>query len=264
MTGGALYLGTVSHRRLRPRVHQLDYRLFALLLDLDRLDWTGRRLRLFSAERFNLLSLRARDYGDGSAVPLRDQAEAHCRKLGIARLSRVELLTMPRLLGFAFNPLTLYYCYGPEGALDAVIHEVHNTFGERHLYVLPVDPDGTRLRQRSAKAFHVSPFLPMNLDYAFELGVPGERIELAITVSDGIGPLLVARERLDRRALTDRAILGAVLAMPLMTAKVVAAILWEAARLWWKRVPVFRHPAPAKPAVTYGLRRSGCAGREAA
>lgn len=264
MTGGALYLGTVMHRRLRPRVHQLDYRLFALLLDLDRLADTERRLRLFSAERFNLLSLRARDFGDGSAVPLRGQAEAHCRKLGIPRLSRVDLLTMPRLLGFAFNPLSLYYCYGPTGTLDAVIHEVHNTFGERHLYVLPVERAGPHLRQRSTKAFHVSPFLPMDLDYAFELGVPGERIELAITVSDSTGPLLVARERLERRALTDGAILGAVLAMPLMTVKVVAAILWEAARLRVKRVPVFRHPAPAKPAVTYGLSRPDRDAREAA
>lgn len=264
MTDGALYLGSVMHRRLRPRVHQLDYRLFALLVDLDRMDALDRRLRWFSAERFNLLSFRAADYGDGSAVPLKVQAEAHCRAIGVADLSRVELLTMPRVLGFAFNPLSLYFCYDRDGALAAIIHEVHNTFGERHSYVLPVETDGERIRQRAAKNFHVSPFLPMDLHYDFRVTPPGERLDVTITVSDRDGPVLVAVEKLERRALTDRAILASVAAMPLMTLKVVAGILWEAAKLWVKKVPLFKHPEPIEPPATYGSAISATGDKKAA
>ncbi len=252
MNGSALYIGTVMHRRLRPKLHQLDYRIFSLLIDLDELDSLDRRLRLFSRRRFNLLSFRDKDYGDGSETPLRTQAEAHLEAVGVTDIGRIDLLTMPRLLGFAFNPLSNYFCYDRAGALTAIIHEVHNTFGERHSYVLIADEEAGAVRQQSAKAFHVSPFLPMKLDYAFHIRPPGPTLQIAITVSDTAGPLLVAVQRMERRALTDGAILRASLAFPLMTVKVVAGILWEAAKLWIKGVSVNRHPGPAEAPASYG------------
>ncbi|MEO7563952.1 MAG: DUF1365 domain-containing protein [Sphingomicrobium sp.] len=252
----ALYTGRVMHRRLRPKLHQLDYRIFSLLIDLDELEAMDQRLRLFSWRRFNLLSFRDGDYGDGSATPLRTQAERHLERIGIPDVGRIELLTMPRLLGFAFNPLSLYFCYDLTGALTAIIHEVHNTFGERHSYVLTADEDRGSVRQGAAKAFHVSPFLPMTLGYTFRVRPPGKQLQVAIQVSDKDGPLLVAIQRMKRRQLTDAAILRAVLAFPLMTFKVVAGIIWEAAKLWIKGVGVHRHPEPPATSASYGPPRS--------
>lgn len=229
------------HRRLRPKAHQLNYRLFALLLDLDRIEAAAARLRFFSLGRFNLLSFRSGDHGDGSDVPLRTQAEAMCARAGISRPHRIELFAMPRLLGFAFNPLSLWLCHGANGRLSAVIYEVHNTFGERHFYVAAASGEAVE-RHSAAKAFHVSPFLPMTLDYRFRLRAPGSHMLLGIEVRDSAGPVLVAVQRMERHALSDGAILKAAAAMPLMTAKVVAGILWEAGRLWLKGIAVHRHP----------------------
>ena len=263
MSGAAILTGKVMHRRLRPKVHQLDYRLFALLLDVDRIDETAARLRFFSAGRFNLLSFRAADHGDGSNVPLRAQADAMCARAGIARPQRVELFAMPRLLGFAFNPLSLWLCHGAEEQLNAIIYEVHNTFGERHFYVAAAS-GGAIERHSAAKAFHVSPFLPMDLDYRFRLRTPGERMLLGIEVRDSAGPVLVAVQRMERRALSDGAILRAAAAMPLMTVKVVAGILWEAARLWLKGIVVHRHPGQRPATMTLAQGQSETVRAEAA
>lgn len=252
MMNSALYVGRVMHRRLRPKLHQLGYRIFEMLIDLDELPALDQRLRWFSRGTFNLLSFRDQDYGDGSAVPLRTQAEAHLAQVGVHGIGRIALLTMPRLLGFAFNPLSLYFCYDRGGALAAIIHEVHNTFGERHSYVLTAEAENGLVRQGAAKAFHVSPFLPMRLDYTFRVRPPGERLQVAIQVSDKAGPLLIAIQRMERRALTDGAILRAALAFPLMTFKVVAGILWEAGKLLIKGVHIHRHPEAPESSASYG------------
>lgn len=253
MTRSAIYTGHVMHRRLRPRLHQLRYRVFSLLLDLDELDGLDRSLRLFSRNRFNLIAFHDGDHGDGSREPLRAQAERHVLAAGLTdAVGAIELLAMPRVLGFVFNPISLYFCRGRDGALIAVLYEVSNTFGERHTYVLPVAGDGTDVRQDCAKRFHVSPFLPMKLNYAFRLRAPSDDLLVAINVLDAQGLILAAVHTGKRRELSDAMLARVIFTQPLMTWKVLVAILWEAARLWVKRVSVYRHLVQPKQTASYG------------
>ncbi len=254
MTGrSALYVGHVMHRRLRPRVHRLRYRMFSLLIDLDEIDATAARLRLFSRGAWNVFSFYDRDYGDGSGRPLRAQADALLQQAGVAAGGPIHILTMPRLFGFAFNPLTVWFCHDRQAQLCAIIYEVRNTFGERHSYLLPVDRESTQdVQQTVAKRFHVSPFLPMALRYAFRVHPPGATLSIAITARDDKGPVLIAVHRAACRTLTDGALLRVLVTHPLLTMKVVAGIGWEALLLWLKRVPIHAHPgAPPSHPVTF-------------
>lgn len=237
---GAIYEGRVVHQRLRPRRHRLSYRVFTLLADIDRLDELDRDLRLFAHDRAGLMSIRDRDHGpkhhDGS---LRAWIDGAVAEIGVERPARVEMLCYPRLLGYVFNPLTVYFCRDRADAVTATVYEVHNTSGERHAYVLPVagGREGALIRQRADKEFFVSPFLPMTGHYRFQVRPPGADVAVVIRHSDADGPVLGAAFTGRRRALTDRALLGAALRHPLMTYKVIAGIHWEAARLWLKGVP---------------------------
>ena len=250
----ALYRGGVMHRRLRPRTHQLNYRVFWLLLDLAEIDGLDRELRLFSRNRFNLLSFHDRDHGDGSGAALRPQIDAFLARAGIdIGEGAVRLLTMPRVLGYVFNPISLYYCHHADGRLAAMVYEVTSTFGVRHAYVIPVpeaDQAAGLIRQGAAKALYVSPFMGMEMDYAFRGHAPGPRLDLVIDGIDAEGVLITAAMSADRRPLDDRSLAAAALALPFMTLKVVAAIHWEALKLWIKGVRLTRQPPPAREAVT--------------
>jgi uncharacterized protein len=247
----ALYVGHVMHRRTRPRVHRLRYRLFSLMLDLDEIDRLAERLRFFSRNRFNLFAFHDRDYGAGTHEPLRAQVERHLASAGMnLGGGAIRLLTMPRILGFAFNPLSVYFCHDRQGALRAILYEVNNAFGQRHSYLLPAEPSGGTIRQGCGKSFHVSPFMGMNMRYAFRLAPPDERLSLAITGSDEEGPIIIAVHRATRRPLTDAELLKAFVTHPLLTIKVVGGILWEALKLWAKGVPIQDRPAPPLHPVT--------------
>ncbi|MBS9477434.1 DUF1365 domain-containing protein [Ancylobacter radicis] len=247
----ALFAGSVIHSRLKPRRHRLRYRLFSLLLDLDELPRLGDRLRLFSHNRFNLFSLRDADYGRGDGTALKPYVESVMRSAGIEPDGgAVRLLTMPRLFGYAFNPLSMYFCYRRDGALAAILYEVNNTFGQRHSYFIPVDGGsaGGTIRQSAAKAFYVSPFMDMGLDYAFRVEPPGAAFTVIISARDSDGPVLIAAHRARRRALTDRELMRALFAYPLLTLKVIAGIHWEALFIWAKGIRLRqRPPLPAEP-----------------
>ncbi len=231
-----LYAGTVMHRRVRPRAHRLRYRVFWMLLDLDEIAALPHTLRFFSHNRFNAVSFFDKDHGDGSGRPLRAQVEEHLQAAGIAPDGGpIRLLCMPRVFGYGFNPLSVYFCYQRDGSLAAILYEVHNTFGERHSYLIPVErAAGAVIDQRCQKLFYVSPFMDMAMSYAFRVAVPDERISVAIRAADRDGLLLVAALSGDRRALTDMALLRVLAAFPLLTLKVVAAIHWHALRLLLK------------------------------
>jgi len=250
----ALYRGQVMHRRMRPKAHMLTYRVFWLLLDLAEIDRLNRRVRLVSHNRFNLLSFHDRDHGDGSGAALRPQVEAWLARAGVDTAGGpIRLLTMPRVLGYVFNPISLFYCHHADGRLAAVVYEVTSTFGVRHTYLIPVpaiDQADGAIRQCAAKALHVSPFMSMEMDYEFRGHVPGERLELTIDGMDSRGLLITAAMSAARWPLKDDVVLSAVAAMPFLTLKVVAAIHWEALKLWVKGVRLRPAPTPAREPLT--------------
>lgn len=249
MPASGLFPGIVSHTRLKPRRHSLRYRIFMLLLDLDELAELDRSLKLFSLRRFNLVGFDPRRHGDGSATPLKQQVEAQLAAAGIAHGGPIRLLAMPRILGLGFNPLTVYFCHRTDGALSAVLYEVNNTFGERHSYLIPAE-DAPIVKQSCEKGFYVSPFMDMDLSYAFRVRPPGEKVQVLVDVDDAEGRVLSTGFVAERLALTDRNLARAWLTHPWMTVGVVAAIHWEALFIWLKGEKIRQRPAKPQWAVT--------------
>jgi uncharacterized protein len=247
-----LYDGAVVHQRLTPRRHQLRYRLFQLLVDLDELPALDRRLRLFGHNRFAVFSLHDRDHLAGGERPLRGQIDAMLAEAGIDLAGgRVRLLCMPRVLGYVFNPLSIFYCHRPTGELAAAVMEVNNTFGERHSYLIEAGADGRIVRSGCAKTFFVSPFLELDMTYDFRLAAPGETVATAILGRDAGGaPIITAAFAGRRLRLDDRNLAGAFFRHPLLTLKVVLAIHWEAAKLLAKGVRLQRKPTPPVRVLT--------------
>jgi hypothetical protein len=231
---GALYFGRVVHRRLRPVGHRLSYRVFSMLVDLDAID--AARLALFSKNRFNLFSFHERDFASGRGAGLAAEIRALMQGNDVDASGPLRLLFYPRILGFAFNPLAVYYCADKNGAPSAMLYEVRNTFGEKHSYLIPVEAESAVIRQEAEKRFYVSPFIEMAQRYRFALTSPADEIAVAIRVADAEGPLLDASFTGARRPLDDRTLLKAFFLYPLMTLKVVAAIHWEALKLFAKGI----------------------------
>jgi DUF1365 family protein len=245
----SLYFGDVMHARLKPVPHRFSYRVMSLLIDLDRLDEADRQCQLFGVNRAALYGFHEADHGERDGSSLRAYAQARASEHGISLTGgRVWLLCYPRLLGYTFNPLSIYFCYNANGALALIIYEVRNTFGEIHSYVLPVGPGevtAAELWQEQDKLFYVSPFVAMATRYRFRISPPGEGVRLRILEVDAEGPLLAATFSGRRRALSTRALLRAFVTLPFLTLKIVGAIHWEALRLWLKGVKLVPRPDSA-------------------
>lgn len=236
----ALYWGKVMHARWRPVQHRFTYRVMSLLIDLDRLDDARCQSWLFGVNRAAPFSFHERDHGDGKAACLSHYARALAAERGVDLSGgRVLLLCYPRVLGYVFNPLSIYFCFGASGDLALLIYEVRNTFGETHSYVVPVQDvsPGCAIRQNQAKQFYVSPFMEMVTHYRFSISPPGQDVTVRIVQTGEQGAMFAAAFCGRRRALTSRTLLAALVRLPFLTFKVIAAIHWEAMRLWLKGVP---------------------------
>lgn len=209
MTTSCLYAGHVMHHRFKPAQHRFVYRVTSMLLDLDELGSLDTRLKLFSHNRFNLFSFYDRDHGDGSERPLVEQIRQILHEQGMNLGSgRIKLLCYPRLLGYVFNPLSVFYCYDEQNRLSAILYEVSNTFNQKHNYLIPVIDGGkSTVRQSCDKVFHVSPFISMATHYHFRLQHPDKRVAICIRQTDAEGPLLHATFTGQRRTLSDRSLL---------------------------------------------------------
>ncbi len=255
VTASAIYEGWVRHRRHTPHAHAFRYRMYLLYLDLAELDRVFARRWLWSVNRRNLAEFRRSDYLGDPAVPLDQAVRARIREAcGRAPTGPIRLLAHLRTCGHCFNPVAFYYCYADDGTtLDTIVAEITNTpWKERHSYVLPVataDRHGTALRWDFRKAFHVSPFMPMQRDYSWRFTVPNDAapdaaLRVHMDVLDDTARDFDATLVLQRRPLTGANLARVLLRFPAMSLRIVAAIHWQALRLWLRRNPVYDHPKP--------------------
>lgn len=244
-----LYTGDVMHQRMKPVGHRFRYRVYSMLIDLDRLTEADRLSPLFSVNRRNLMSFYEADHLRGTEVTsLRLHMDALLAEAGLDQpAARIELACYPRIFGRVFNPLSVYYAYDRNEQPLALVYEVKNTFGENHTYVCKIEsgemtPAG--IRQSRSKVFYVSPFIEMQARYNFRMNLPGEQLKWRIMETDPSGPLLAATYNGYRRAMSTQSILACLLQIPLLTWKIVGGIHFEALKLWLKGMRYVPRPAP--------------------
>lgn len=252
----ALYPGLVAHRRRRPVVHALRYRIFQMLFDIDELPALSHSLRLFSHNRFNLFGFVDRDHLEGTGESLRAQVERHLAAAGIeCDGGPIRVLCMPRLLGLVFNPISVWFCHRREGGLAAMLYEVNNTFGERHCYLLPATGTESVIAQECAKIFHVSPFLGLDMRYRFRVASPGRTVSVAIQGIEAGETVITTSFVGTRQDLSDRSLARVFLGHPLLALKVLGGIHWEALLLWRKGLRLQpRPPVPETLVSVFPLR----------
>jgi uncharacterized protein len=256
-----IFTGRVVHKRLRPKPHALNYRVFSFLLDIGKLDAVSASCRLFSRNRFNVFSFYDKDHGPGDGTPVLDIARESLTAAGRPfENRRILLLAYPRIFGFVFNPLSVFYVYAPDDALETVVYEVNNTFGERTSYVVAAGEaaghvggdaggggagGGSVYAQSCVKEMFVSPFASGRGGYKFRITDPAAEAVVAVLLSDADGALIKTHFRGAAKPMRDMTLAGLLVRYPLLTFKVVAAIHFEALKLWLKGVPLSeRHVSP--------------------
>ncbi len=250
-----IYEGQVRHTRKSPALHAFRYRVFMMYLDLDELPRVFEGRWFWSATRPALARFRRSDHMGNEEQPLRDavldlvETESGHRPQG-----PVRLLTNLSYFGYCFNPVSFYYCYREDGqTLDTIVAEVNNTpWGERDTYVLPASQNtssGNALRFQPAKKMHVSPFMPMEIDYDWTFTKPGGRLNVFMANDISGERLFSASIALRRSEITTGSLARVLVSFPFMTMKVITGIYWQALRLWLKRVPFHTHPDKKKTMV---------------
>lgn len=234
-----LYVGKVFHERHQPFSHKFRYSVFSIWFDLD----NPPKSRFLSFNRCNILSFWNKDHGNRSGEDIRPWIENAAKDKNIDMTGgKIYCLSFPRLWGYIFNPLTVFYCYDRSEKLAAILYEVKNTFGEQHGYFMPVEEQTEIIKQSCKKIFHVSPFIQMECTYNFRVREPSDTIDVAIHQFQPDGKILTATWNGTYRPLTDNNILRTVLTHPLMSFKIITAIHWEALWIWAKGAKYINRP----------------------
>jgi DUF1365 family protein len=239
-----VFVGTIRHRRFAPVAHAFTYPLFMVLLDIDRVPQLMAQSRLTSHNRWNWASFDDRDHLGDSSRPLRERLIADATRHGIELpVGPIFLLTHLRYLGYCFNPVSFFYCFDDAERLQLVLAEVNNTVGGTHNYWLRPSSTSPTFRSTATKAFYVSPFMPIELDYGFALTLPAERVVTHMKAVSAGSLCFDATLSLERRPWNATEVRRALVRYPAMTANVTAGIHWQALKFWWKGVPAVRRIA---------------------
>jgi DUF1365 family protein len=236
MINSAIYNGQVIHKRFKPKVHHFKYKVFSLLLDLSELEILDKKVNFFSFNKFNLISFHEKDHGERDGSSLKLWVQKNLEKNNIQHKDiKIKILCYPRIFGFVFNPLSVFYVYNLEDQLISILYEVKNTFGEQHTYIFKVLKDSNLIQNNCSKKFHVSPFIDMNCNYFFRLLKPGNKISVIIDQYDSKDKILYASQDGFRSDFNTKCLIKSYLKHPIMTFKIIIAIHYEAFKLWGKR-----------------------------
>ena len=251
MISSSIYNGNVIHKRFKPKKHFFKYKVFSLFLDLSELKELHNNLNFFSLNKFNLISFYEKDHGERDGSSLLDWVKNNLRSNSISTDNiKVKLLCYPRILGYVFNPLSIFFVYDDDENLISILYEVKNTFGEQHTYVFKIEGENKLIQNNCSKKFHVSPFIEMDCNYFFRILNPGDKLSVIIDQYDQEGKILFASQDGIRSDLTNKNLMNSYLKHPLMTFKIISAIHFEAFKLWIKGIKFVKKKLKIKNNIT--------------
>ena len=251
MTNSCIYNGCVIHKRFKPKEHFFKYKVFSLFIDLSELNKLNDKLKFFSLNKFNLISFYEKDHGERDGSSLINWVKFNLSNNNIKTENiKIKLLCYPRILGYVFNPLSIFFIYDENQDLISILYEVKNTFGEQHTYVFKVEGENKLIQNNCSKKFHVSPFIEMNCNYFFRVLNPGENLSIIIDQHDQEGKILFASQDGKRSDLTSKNLMNSYLKHPLMTFKIISAIHFEAFKLWIKGIKFIKKKFKIKNNIT--------------
>ena len=251
MTNSYIYNGSVIHKRFKPKEHFFKYKVFSLLIDLSELDDLDNRISFFSINKFNLISFYEKDHGERDGSSLISWVKFNLKNNSInSENIKIKLLCYPRILGYVFNPLSVFFVYDEKEKLISILYEVKNTFGEQHTYVFRVDNESNLIQNNCSKKFHVSPFIEMDCKYFFRILNPTDKLSVIIDQYDKDGKILFASQDGNKSDLNSKQLIKSYLKHPLMTFKIISAIHFEAFKLWAKGIKFIKKKFKIKNNIT--------------
>jgi len=251
MIKSSIYNGQVIHKRFKPKVHSFRYDVFSLLIDLSELETLDKQVNFFSYNKFNWISFYDKDHGDRDGSSLINWVQKNLKKNNISTENiKIKILCYPRIFGFVFNPLSVFYVYNSNENLISILYEVKNTFGEQHTYIFRIEKDANLIQNNCSKKFHVSPFIQMNCNYFFRLLKPGNKISVIIDQYENEDKILYASQDGIRTDFNTKYLVKSFLNHPLMTFKIIIAIHYEAFKLWSKGIKFIKKKIKIKNNIT--------------
>ena len=252
INSSCIYNGQVIHKRFKPKEHFFKYKVFSLLLDLSELSLLDKELKIFSYNRFNILSFYDIDHGPRDGTSLISWVKENLNNNNInSNEIKIKLLCYPRVWGYIFNPLSIFFVYDKNSNLISILYEVKNTFGEQHTYVFKIDKDNQFLEHSCKKKFHVSPFIEMNCLYNFKILKPTDKLSVVINQNDDSGKLLFASQDGLKNELNNKNLMISYISNPLMSFKIIGAIHFEAFKLWIKGIKLVKKKFKIKNNITF-------------